>query len=183
MGRYYSGSIGGKFTSEQSPDVFQHFGSAYKWYNYYICACDYNPTNDDFFCKKCFTSMQDVINAHIKDEGTSITMNDIIEHQNEPVGLKYYFTEYDIPIIVNKLDDIERAISNKSYVRDVLIELNYSISNADDKFKWELKCSEELYDSLIQEKDVELFDLYFLGLQILECLKITNKCEIFATYN
>jgi len=183
MGRYYFGSISGKFTNEQSPDVFEYFGTSWKWYNYYICGCDYEPNSDILFCNNCFTSIQDVMDKHMEDAGTKILESDIIEYQQKQVGLRYHFVDENIPNIIETLNDIEEKLGGKNVVNNILEQLNYVIGDADNKFRWNLNCSEKLYDSLIPESNVKLFDIYFLGLQILECLKTTNKCDIYATYN
>ena len=132
MGRYYCGSIIGKFTSEQGPDVFQYFGTSYNWYNYYMCGCDYDPSSNKYFCQDCYTSFKDVIDKHYEEDNTRILESDIIEHQNEPVGLKYCLTDYHIPHIVKILNTIEEKFGGKEVVNNIfplrLIAMPYHIS-------------------------------------------------------
>jgi hypothetical protein len=182
MGRYYCGSISGEFTSEQNPDIFEIFGDSYNWYNYYICGCEYNPIYDELFCQDCFKSIQDVIDKHMEEDGTPILKLDIYEHQQEPIGLKYHLTDHHIPHIIETLNNIEEKLGGKQVVNNILGQLNYTIGCSDDKFRWKLDCSDELYDSLISKSNIVLSDIYFLGLQILECLKITKKCDIYAPF-
>lgn len=183
MGRYYCGSISGKFTDKQSPNIFEYFGTIYNWYNYYICGCNYEPTYDELFCQSCFHSMEEVIIKHIEENGTPISKSEIIEHQHDPIGLKYHFTGNHIPYITGKLNDIEKLLGGKYKISTVLEQLNYTIGEAYTKFKWYIECSPELYDSLISDDEVELYDMYFIGLQILKCLQETNICDIYAPYN
>jgi hypothetical protein len=112
MGRYYSGSIAGKFWfGVQSSEDASHFGvSPDKFYAYYGCNCNAtNDVNDDeehdnyIYCIKCYTSLQDHLDKTEEDRAYDRTF-----YQEGEIS--YDFQTEHLPAIRLKVEELEQKI-------------------------------------------------------------------------
>jgi hypothetical protein len=167
MGRYYTGSISGKFWfAIQDSDDASNFGVEYKYlYYYHVCGCEYEESNPNLYCSSCYVSYDE----HMKD----MIENDIEDHDNQTWHkseneIYYEFKESDIEFVKNEVEKLESLVGN--YIE------SYEIVEKNDEINYDLKLS--VRDS--ENPHLELCARLCLGKQILYCLEKNKYCTFFA---
>jgi len=178
MGRYYYGDITGKFAfASQSSDAFDEFKEGTEYYSFYHCGCDYNPQSKQKYCRSCFTSYKEFKRANPEP-----FTKDMKDSQKEAIGLRYSFTIEDLPSINNILEEIENRLGGINRVNQILQQLKYSIEGSDESYAWSIECTNEIYNTQIPQKDIPMWNKYFIGIQLKKCLDETNECNFEANY-
>jgi len=104
------------------------------------------------------------------------------DSQKEAIGLRYSFTVEDLPSINNILEEIENRLGGINRVNQILQQLKYSIEGSDESYAWSIECTNEIYNTQIPQKDIPMWNKYFIGIQLKKCLDETNECNFEANY-
>jgi hypothetical protein len=109
MGRYYSGSISGKFWfAIQDSDDASNFGVEHKYlYYYHVCGCEYQESNPNLYCTSCYPSYEE----HMKD----IIENDIEDHHNQ----MWYKSENEIYYEFKEIniETVDKNRKNRKFIK------------------------------------------------------------------
>lgn len=168
MGRYYDGSITGKFWfGIQNSDDASYFGVEYKqFYHYYVCNCtiDEEPTENNTYCNECYSSYEEHKESIIEEEINDDTNKTWDISENE---IYYCFNIETIDNVKEKVDELENKY--EKYI------LEYSILESNNTIKYDCKIQDDL------KKDVlEWVARLCLGKQILYCLNKNRFCSFYA---
>lgn len=180
MGRYYGGTISGKFwfAIQSSADVENLCDIKYKQMYYWRnCGCEFtedelntiNKQNEPF-CNKCFESYNAHRTAVIEDEHAT---GDDSDNESDDVEELYDETQsiyYNIIGNIHK-EAIENSV-NKLQKQIDLSTFSYSISSD----TYEIKC--EVNEEIKCEATLALIARYIFGKQILEALKHEDVCYL-----
>ncbi len=181
MGRYYFGTISGKFwgTIQESEDGTKfknpiNFSGPVRCYEYLKCACFVKDTSPDY-CSECYPSKED----HISD------LDDIDEFEAnegliyESSFIKYYFEKSELKYIQNKLEKLQNQIG-----QELINKLNISLFDT----KTDDIDSKSCFDYNINEKYLEkttnhqfgLIATWCFGKQIEKSIQELGYCEVYC---
>ena len=194
MGRYYYGTISGKFLfaiqssfdaslfkdpSEKPPEPYDE---------YYDCCCIVE-NKEELYCKKCFSSYQEHYDKLDECNQEDIEPNGPITYTS--VFVKYHFDKDELDYIGEMLDMIEKDITKNSKKISSLLDINVI-----EKLNFQFVDSEEfdytIDDDFVSEiyKDknknqvcqlvVTLIASWCFGKQIQEAVKQKGTCDIYC---
>ena len=132
MGRYYNGTISGKFwfgvQSSQDLSNFkdENFEEPNELYYYYECGCTVECINYTY-CANCYKSYNDHYNAYLDNllyEDDKINIEENISYLTNII--EYNFDDTELPFIQNKLNELQQEIG-----MELISNLEYKI-NEDD---------------------------------------------------
>ncbi len=202
MGRYYHGTISGKFVcavqSSYDPSLFKDpelYEIPNEYYLYYVCKCLLENDNN-LFCNQCYTNYEDHYD-NIDESDKQDINNRINENKNSddtkllayPSGyIKYQFDTSDLNYLEQKLNQIEAEIGY-----DIINNLDFTIKEEDnDEFEYNLDDNNSYdnnsydnnsYDNnseeLTSDKEV-LIASWCIGKQIKKAIEVVGNCEIFC---
>jgi hypothetical protein len=184
MGRYYFGTISGKFWgSLQSSEDATNFKNPINFYGpsdcyeYMGCCCIVEDM-DELYCKKCYESLEEHVNK-MKEEDEDMYINYLgcknLIYENNLV--KYYFDKNELDYIKKKLHKLEEEIG-KHIIDDLHIVL---FDNTKDDCN---TCYDyEINEKCLEDMDDKIFILvarWCLGKQIEFSIMNIDYCEIFC---
>ena len=115
MGRYYFGTISGKFWfSIQLSDDPSHFKNQIsfigplKCVEYAGCCCFVDDMKDNY-CKKCYSSYEEHFEQLDEDDSSNYPYNSALVYENN--FIKYKFYDYELEFVTNKLKALEKVIT------------------------------------------------------------------------
>jgi hypothetical protein len=173
MGRYYHGTIAGKFwfTIQSSYDLghFKKQTNQYEEVNqYYSCNC-YVENKKKLFCHQCYSSYDEHYNTLNEVDKKNVT-NSIYYLTNQ---IKYTFDNFELNLITVKLNELENKIGSS-----IISELDFSIDE-DNDFEYEI--NNEIFDKYDDNKDLlELIARWCIGQQIKKAIEINDECDVFC---
>lgn len=179
MGRFYHGTIAGKFWFgiQPSNDASNFKESQYEpieYYTYYGCGCEVE-NNDNLYCNNCYLNYE--YHFNVLDEC------DIKSLEKNPFGIhsllaypsnyiRYHFDKTELNFIKNKLNEIESYIEG-----DIMTRLTYTI-DVENQYEYDL--DELVIAELEKPHDaikLELLARWCLGKQIETALINEDSCE------
>ncbi len=179
MGRYYFGTISGKFWfATQSSDDAAHFKNKISYtepprcLEYAECCCFVEDMKDNY-CKKCYSSYEEHYEA-IDDEELqeNYICNSPLMYENNYI--KYYFYDYELDFVTDKLNKIKNEITidfdkiGFRLIKDDKESIEYELDNFD-------------YINNIKNEEQEiLIARWCLGKQIEQSIKEKGYCEIYC---
>ncbi len=173
MGRYYHGTIAGKFwftiQSSYDPD---HFKKEQKTYTevkqYYSCTC-YVENEKKIFCNQCYSSYDEHYNSLDEvDKSDVLTYGKPLYYETNQI--KYTFDIYDINFITKRLNELEKQIN--------IDELDFKIDEEND-FEYEI--NNQIFVKYDDKKELlELIARWCIGQQIKKAIEINGECELFC---
>jgi hypothetical protein len=174
MGRYYHGTISGKFwfgiQSSSDPSSFKDsetFIEPTEGYEYYCCGCNVD-SKDDLFCSECYSSYEehyDELDEYTKGD---VLSGELIGHLNN--NINYSFDESELDFVSNKLIELENEIGI-----DIISKLNFTIDE-ENEFEYEIEDIDEINDE--NKNKSELIARWCLGQQIKKALENCCECNI-----
>jgi hypothetical protein len=172
MGRYYDGTISGKFwfTIQHSHDAAnfknpENFILPTEYYIYYECGCKVEDINT-LYCTNCFSDYDTHLNGLDYIDKNAID-NKLLAYPFNYV--LYEFDNSDLDYLTMKLNELENEIG-----KNIIDNLNYTI-NILNYFEYDINKSALDY---LDESKLILVARWCLGKQI-ECAIINNNyCEI-----
>ncbi len=170
MGRYYTGTISGKFWFgiQDSYDASNFKNSLIKplpYYVYYVCGCDVK-NNDEYYCYDCFCDYD----AHFN----SINYDDKLALESELLAfklnhVKYNFDISDLEFINTKLEELENIIG-----RDIINNLEFKTDDEENYFEYYLNYS--ALDNIIEDSIIKIIARWCLGKQIQTAIINAGYC-------
>ncbi len=193
MGRYYHGTIGGKFwfgvQSSYDASSFKDQETnkiPIEYFEYYNCGCQVEKTQN-LYCNQCYSTYQehyddldDDDKENIDDEEDDDAEDDDAEDNDKkkllahPSGhIKYEFDESDLEYIKLILSKLESEIGI-----DVITQLNFTIDeNENDEFEYDI--NNDVVKN-IDDIKAELIARWCLGKQIKKAIDTVEYCTIFC---
>jgi hypothetical protein len=171
MGRYYHGTISGKFwfaiQSSSDPTSFKdpsNFVTPEEEYAYYFCGCSLE-NKDELYCSNCYSSYDE----HYEDyDNDSIIKGELLACPSNYIS--YSFDESELDFVSNKLIELENEIGI-----DVISKLNFTIDE-ENEFEYEIEDINEINDE--NKNTSELIARWCLGQQIKKALENCCECNI-----
>ena len=174
MGRYYNGTISGKFwfaiQSSNDASSFKDpttFVEPEEGYDYYCCGCNVENKNN-LFCSECYYSYEehyDKLDEYTKED---ILPGELIGHLSNHIY--YSFDESELEFVSNKLIELEKEIGI-----DVISKLNFKIDE-ENEFEYEIEDIDEINDE--NKNTSTLIARWCLGQQIKKALENCSECDI-----
>jgi hypothetical protein len=176
MGRYYNGTIAGKFwfsiQSSYDPEYFKKEPNTYKEVNYYYsCSC-YVENNKKPFCLECYLDYDDHYNSldEIDKSDVSKYGNPLYYSSNQ---VKYIFDSDELEFVNQILNELENQIGSS-----VINELEFKIDEEND-FEYEI--NNDIFDKYDNQKELlELIARWCIGQQIKKAIEVNGDCDIFC---
>jgi hypothetical protein len=178
MGRYYFGTISGKFwfaiQSSDDPSYFKNdvsFSGPLKCFEYASCCCFVEDMKNNY-CKECFSSYEEHFEQLDDDDKLNYPSDCALVYENNYI--KYYFYEYELNFIINKLNIINKEMTidiNKlgfNLIKDEKDCIEYNIDN------------DEYLESITDEDQLNLIARWCLGKQIEKSILDKGYCEIYC---
>jgi hypothetical protein len=172
MGRYYYGTISGKFwfgiqTSYDAANFKQHIlpNEGIEYYVYYVCGCDVENIALKY-CHECFSDYESHING-LDDIDKNSLNEHLLAFKNNHV--KYNFDESDLEYIQIKLLELENIIGY-----DIIEKLEYTIDENND-FEYNVNINNIIN---IDNNILKLIACWCIGKQIECAININNYCYI-----
>ncbi len=178
MGRYYFGTISGKFwfAVQDSDDasrfkIENNYPGPTRCFEYAECCCFV----DDFiynYCKKCNSSYEEHFNKLEEEDKKQYPLNTALIYKNNYI--KYYFYDYELLYVTHKLKMIKKKLTidfNKlgfKITRDSKGCIDYDVENF------------EYIDSIKDNNQIKLLARWCLGKQIELSIKEKGYCEIYC---
>ena len=171
MGRYYHGTISGKFwfavQSSSDPTSFKdpsNFVNPEEEYAYYFCGCSVE-NKDELYCSSCYSNYDE----HYEDyDNDNIIKGELLACPSNYIS--YSFDESELDFISNKLIELENKIGN-----DIISKLNFTIDE-ENEFEYEIEDIDEINDE--NKTQSELIARWCLGQQIKKALENCCECNI-----
>ena len=188
MGRYYRGTISGKFlfAVQNSYDA-----SSFKkpddlvpepYFEYYGCYCIADNPNDSY-CHECYSSYEDHYASLDECDKSDVTNGEQISY--ETVFIKYEFDIDELDYITQKINEIENEIKKESGDADIIAKLNYRIDEENDfEYDIDIDFLSDIYKNKGENEDdkynliLELVARWGFGKQIQKALQTCNECII-----
>ena len=185
MGRYYFGTINGKYWGQfisSDPSNFKdpnNFNGPSKCNEYMGCCCIVKY-NNQLYCKKCYNCIED----HIKQlKNDDEDMYDIYKETNSLISetnlYRYYFDKSELENIQTKITKLEDQIgrNNINKLEIVLFDSHKDNNGMEPSYDYEIN---EDFIKDLNDKQVSLIFRWCLGKQIEISIKELNYCEIFT---
>lgn len=170
MGRYYSGSIEGKFWFgiQGSNDIenlinIQANEPKLLWIG---CNCYIEDENDEY-CKDCYDSLEDFLDKEEEDIENGI-------HFYEDNEISYDVDESYLQELKNALETIEKTFDD--HLKELCNKLPNNLQNAFDGHFNEIIT----YVSEKENKPLGKIATYCLGRQIKACLENEGQCSLYC---
>ncbi len=131
MGRYYFGTISGKFVGNQGADDIKFFKSPIifsaplRCYEYMKCSCFVKDIYS-LYCINCYDSLEHQMEDFDEDDVDEYKANGGLIY--ESCLVKFNFDKYELEYIQNKLKELEEKINKNSKI-DIIKKLNINIFN------------------------------------------------------
>ncbi len=176
MGRYYHGTISGKFwfgiQSSDDPSSFKDpttFVEPEEGYEYYSCGCKVENKNN-LFCSDCYSSYEEHYNKLNEDEydSNNFENGELLAYLSNHIY--YSFDESELEFVSNKLIELEKEIGI-----DVISKLNFKIDE-ENEFEYEIEDIDEINDE--NKNTSTLIARWCLGQQIKKALENCSECDI-----
>jgi hypothetical protein len=176
MGRYYNGTISGKFWFgvQSSRDLSnfkeQPFEEPTELYYYYECGCTVECM-DYKYCSNCYKSYKDHYNAYFDNllyKEDKIKKGKIIAYLTNVI--EYNFDDTEIPFIQNKLDELEEEIGI-----DLINNLEYKIN--EDDFDYNINWDFIDENNIIFNQNIAT---WCIGKQVKNALIKNNYCKVLC---
>jgi hypothetical protein len=175
MGRYYNGTISGKFwfaiQSSNDATNFKNkdFIEPDEYYSYYSCGCEVEDINK-LYCNNCFSTYDDHINS-LDDYDVKCVDNKLIAYMSNHI--KYIFEADELEFVQSVLKKLEEEIG-----KDNISKLHLDISSEEGDFEYDIDMN-EIEDNKEDTKDInELIARWCLGKQIEAALTEVGSCII-----
>lgn len=175
MGRYYHGTIAGKFwctiQSSYDPDFFKSQpDSCTDVKQYYSCTC-YVENDKKLFCIECYSNYDDHYNSLDEIDKSDFEYGKSISYQTNQV--KYTFDSDDLEFIDKTLNDLEKQIGS-----NVIDDLDYTI---DEESDFEYDINNDIFDKYEKDQDfLELIARWCIGQQIKKAIEVNGDCDVFC---
>ena len=180
MGRFYHGTIGGKFwfgiqSSNDASNFKESLYEPVEYYTYYVCGCDVED-NNKLYCHDCYSDYESQFNELDECDVSTISEHPIREQYllAYPSNyIRYNFDKTELNYIKNKLNEIELEIGG-----DFITRLMYTI---DIENQYEYDLDELVLAELEKPQDtikLELTARWCLGKQIESALINEDSCMI-----
>jgi hypothetical protein len=174
MGRYYNGTISGKFwfgvQSSQDLSNFKDdtFEETDELYYYYECGCTVQCMNH-LYCANCYKSYKDHYNAYIANKlDDDVKEGSIIAYLTNVI--QYNFDDTELPFIQNKLNKLQEEIGI-----DLINNLEYKINEDDLDYNINWDFIDE--NNIILNKKIAQ---WCIGKQVENALIKLNYCNILC---
>ena len=190
MGRYYHGTISGKFwfgiqnssdaSSFKDPELYD---PPQEYYEYYICGCEVEK-NENLYCNQCYSTYQehyddlddfDKENIDDNDENDENEQEKLLAQSSNHI--KYEFDESELKYMDKVISDLESTIKS-NIGSDIINELNFTINESDnDEFEYDIN-----YDIVknIDEDKLEFIARWCFGKQIKKAIETNDYCTIYC---
>ncbi len=176
MGRYYHGTIAGKFwftiQSSYDPDHFKKQTHQYtEVKQYYSCTC-YVENEKKLFCNQCYSNYDDHYNSLDEvDKSDVLTYGKSLYYETNQI--KYYFDNFELNFISIKLNELEKQIGSS-----IISDLDFQIDEEND-FEYEI--NNQIFDKYDDQKELlELIARWCIGQQIKKAIELNGDCDIFC---
>ncbi len=180
MGRYYFGTISGKFwvcvqTSDdasyyKSPIIFS---GPLKCYEYMGCCCIVKDMYD-LYCKECYNSLEEQVDS-LEDEDniSSYKENDTLIYENNYI--KYNFESIELKYIQNQLKKLEKIINIDTNLLNITFKNKINNEQLEGNYEYYIN-----YDSIkdLDDNQCELIARWCLGKQIEHCIIQLGHCKM-----
>jgi hypothetical protein len=193
MGRYYFGTISGKFwVCIQDSDDASYFKSAIifstplRCFEYMGCCC-FVKNIYDLYCTKCYNSFEEHVES-IDDEYLleDIKNNNNLIYQNNYI--KYYFENFELEYVKTKLNKLEKQIGQEiiDNIKLTIYDENneqIDINNKIEKQKKKPSFAYDLNDTILKDLDEDqkkIIAKWCLGKLIEHSIKELGYCEIYC---
>ncbi len=176
MGRYYNGTISGKFwfgvqsSNDLSNFKDKNFEEPEELYYYYVCECKVEYIQYKY-CSNCYKSY----NAHYKayldnklDSDDTIDENSSISYLTNII--EYNFDEFELPFIQNKLNELQEIIGT-----ELITNLEYKINNNDLDYNIDWNFIDE--NNIILNKKIAQ---WCIGKQVEYALNSVGYCTVLC---
>jgi len=179
MGRYYSGSIAGKFWFgvQDSDDATKFGGKLIKDYQYLCCTCgvESDDENDNTYCDGCYESYEKHFDDAVEKGHVEQDQKDEPKILIEEMDGSFYvtFEEEQLEEVQGHIADLEKVVSK--FVASFTM-------NADSEYEYKLKLHEEYEDAdgnftnKITRDETELLARWCLAKQVEKCLIDNGEC-------
>ena len=174
MGRYYYGTISGKFWfAIQSSDDASNFKDTNfitpeEYYCYYHCGCEVTNMNNEY-CHSCYSNYED--HYECLDECDISCIDDkLLAHRSNHI--KYEFDSTELDFINSVLEKLENEIG-----KDNIEHLKLSIKDEDGEFEYDL---DNDIINVLSDSTNELIARWCLGKQIVTALEKLEYCNIYC---
>jgi hypothetical protein len=173
MGRYYFGSIVGKFWFG-NPNVVDLGGKPEHIYEFCGCNCIITEDEmDDFidkkfaYCQYCYLSFKDHLSAvDVGDEKNNDKSPDLIELWSVNPNMEYYrFTQKDLDLLTTNLSILESSVGN--------FMDSYKIIDNNSEIEYEYELPHEIDSREVADIIAQLC----LGRQIKYCIEKYKYCS------
>ncbi len=174
MGRYYNGTIAGKFwfsvQSSYDPDHFKNEPNTFKEVKqYYSCTC-YVENDKKPFCIECYLDYNDHYNSLDEiDKSDILQFGDSIYYETNQV--KYTFDSDELEFINEILNELENKIGSS-----IINELDFKMNEESD-FEYEI--NNDIFDKYENEL-LELIARWCIGQQIKKAIEVNGECDLFC---
>jgi hypothetical protein len=198
MGRYYYGTISGKFwfgiqSSYDAENFKQQLlpNEGIEYYIYYVCGCDVED-NTLNYCHDCFSDYEDHINGMDDIDKNSLEISNeylpLLAFKNNHV--KYNFDNSDLEYIKKQLFELENIIENiifnnilslsddvitQSTSGGIIEKLEYKINEEND---FEYYINNNIINSINNDNLLKLIARWCFGKQIECAINLNNYCYI-----
>ena len=169
MGRFYDGTISGKFWFgiQDSYDACNFkpydFITPSEYYEYFSCSCIVKNL-DELYCITCYKSYEDHLESIDDYDKDCIEEEGLLASKSGHV--EYEFNKSELNYIQEKLKSLEIIIGE-----DNITKLNYKIENEDKYFEYNITFNDNYNDN-------ELVARYCFGKQIEAALIKIGECYI-----
>ena len=172
MGRYYTGTISGKFWFgiQESTDASNFKNPMIVpecYYMYYVCCCDVINMNE-YYCKNCFSEYDLHFNSMSEDDKLEIN-SELLAYKSNYI--KYDFDESDLDFINISLKNLESIMGD-----DLIKNLNLRIDGEDNSFEYIVDYS--ALDYIVDEAILKTVACWCLGKQIEKAILVCGYCNI-----
>jgi hypothetical protein len=179
MGRYYSGSISGKFwvAVQDSDDATKFGGKLIKDYQYLCCTCgvDSDDENDNIYCDGCYESYEQHFNDAVEEGELEQEDKNKPKILIEEIDGSFYvtFEEEQLEEVQGHIAELEKVVSK--FVKSFTM-------NAESDYEYDLKVHDEYGDEAcnftdkITYNEIELLARWCLAKQVEKCLIDNGEC-------
>ena len=169
MGRYYNGTISGKFWFgiQDSHDASNFTNTLIippQYYSYYVCGCDVKD-NNEYYCYECFSNYDSHLSSMEENDKLAI---DTLLLAFESNNIKYNFDTSDLEFINTTLQELENIIGSK-----LIKDLEFKIENIED-FEYYINYS--AFDDIVDDIMLKIIARWCFGKQIQTAIINVGYC-------
>jgi hypothetical protein len=174
MGRYYDGTISGKFWFgiQDSHDAsnfknLSNFTLPETYYVYYVCCCEVVDKNK-YYCHDCFSDYNSHLYSMDDDDKLAIDSKLLAFNVN---SVMYKFDESELELIDDKLQELENIIGN-----NLIKKLDLKIEDEENYFEYNINYS--ALDGINDETFLKIIARWCFGKQIKKAIINVGYCNI-----